>query len=100
MIVIWDVVYKEMKFLQGEIYCFFEVMFLVFVNIVEKVYVFVGDELQEVVVWVWVGKDEVKGQLLLFLLEGWWAEFVKVEFEIVVKFGEQVVIFMFYFFVE
>ncbi len=96
MTVIRDVVYKETKPSQGETYRPFEVTPPVFANIAEKVYVFAGDEPQEVAVRVRAGKDEVKGQLSLSLPEGWRAEPAKAAFEIAAKSGEQVVTFMLY----
>lgn len=96
MTVIRDVVYKETKPSQGETYRPFEVTPPVFANIAEKVYVFAGDEPQEVAVRVRAGKDKVKGQLSLSLPEGWRAEPAKAEFEIAAKSGEQVVTFMLY----
>ncbi|MFD2245842.1 PIG-L family deacetylase [Pontibacter ruber] len=90
------VVYKRTDPVEGEVYRPFEVTPPVFVNLVEKVYMFADQEPKQVQVLVKSGKPQVAGTVKLALPQGWRSEPASIAFDLKAKGAEQMVRFMVY----
>ncbi|MEO1518018.1 MAG: PIG-L family deacetylase [Bacteroidota bacterium] len=91
-----DVVFKRTDPVKGESYRPFEITPPVFVGIAEKVYVFAGEEAQEVELRVSSGKENVEGIVQLTHPDGWRVEPQKAPFQINQKGQEQLLRFKVY----
>ncbi|RNI31028.1 PIG-L family deacetylase [Rufibacter latericius] len=83
------VIYKRTDPVEGEQYRPFEIAPPVFVNILEKVYVFPDAQPKPVTVRVRAGKDQVDGQVTLRLPQGWRSEPSNATFNLAQKGEEQ-----------